>query len=166
MSGSLFPMGPVGAAPGGLAHSPGAANPPAQASGPGDFRQVLTAAAEAAGVDPHLVIAVATAESGLSANAVSPAGAMGLMQLMPGTARALGVQDPFNAYQNALGGATYLREMLQEFHGNVALALAAYNAGPGAVREYGGVPPYPETEAYVRGVLQSMGTALGGQQGI
>ncbi len=172
MSYSLFPMGPVPSAAQGLAESmgaqparaPGGAAPAPAGQGRQDFAQAIASAAAATGLDPRLLTAVAQRESGLDPNAVSPAGAEGLMQLMPGTARALGVQNPFDASQNALGGATYLKEMLAQFGGNLPLALAAYNAGPGAVEQHGGIPPYPETEAYVRGVLQSY-VALGGQAG-
>ena len=168
----LFPAGPVTTVAQGLAQSPGAAQPTAPQGAPsapsvgsdGTFQQAIAAAAQATGLDPRLLAAVAEQESGGDANAVSPVGAEGLMQLMPGTAQALGMQDPFNPTQNAIGGATYLKEMLQQFQGSLPLALAAYNAGPGAVQEYGGIPPYPETEAYVRGVLSSYQAAMDGQQ--
>ncbi|WP_269716709.1 lytic transglycosylase domain-containing protein [Caulobacter sp. NIBR2454] len=104
-------------------------------------------------VSASLIEAVAWTESRFQTRAVSPKGAQGVMQLMPGTARMLGVSDATNPAQNIQGGATYLRSLLQEFGGDTVLALAAYNAGPGAVRRYGGVPPYPETRAYVDRVL-------------
>nr|WP_207711643.1 lytic transglycosylase domain-containing protein [Sulfobacillus harzensis] len=112
----------------------------------------LAAAASATGLSPALLKAVATVESGLNPAAVSSAGAIGLMQLMPGTAAQLGV-NPENAAQNAMGGAEYLKSLLGEFHQNLSLAVAAYNAGPGAVDEYGGIPPYQQTQHYVRAVL-------------
>lgn len=108
-------------------------------------------------LDPRLLRAVMIAESGGDANAVSSAGAQGLMQLMPGTAAGLGVADPFDPAQNIAGGARYMREMLDRFGGDVRRAVAAYNAGPGAVESYGGVPPYDETRAYVRRVLELAG---------
>jgi soluble lytic murein transglycosylase-like protein len=106
-------------------------------------------------IDPHLVNAVINQESGFQPNAVSKAGAVGLMQLMPDTAKSLGVKDPFNPQQNIEGGTTLLRGLLDRYHGQLDLALAAYNAGPGAVDKYGGVPPYPETQAYVRNIMES-----------
>ena len=113
-------------------------------------------AAKDAGVDPKLVAAVAWTESGFKPDAVSGAGARGLMQLMPGTARGLGV-DPANPTQNLAGGARYLAEQLDRF-GSVDLALAAYNAGPGAVAKHGGIPPYAETRGYVTRVLDRLRT--------
>ncbi len=108
--------------------------------------------ARAEGLDPVLVRAVVQVESGYNPAAVSDKGAMGLMQLMPETARDLSVQRPFEPEENVRGGTTYLRELLDRF-GRVDLALAAYNAGPSAVTQYGGIPPYPETVTYVRRVL-------------
>lgn len=113
---------------------------------------IVNQAAREYQVDPRLVNAVAQAESGGDQSAVSPVGAIGVMQLMPETAASLGV-DPYDEKQNVEGGAKYLREMLDEFGGDVRKAVAAYNAGPAAVRAYGGVPPYRETQDYVSKVL-------------
>ena len=104
-------------------------------------------------IPSKLLRAVAKAESGFNPRAVSKAGAMGVMQLMPGTARSLGVSDPYNARQNILGGAKYLKQNLNRFGGDVSLALAAYNAGPGSVTKYGGIPPYKETQNYVKKIM-------------
>lgn len=104
-------------------------------------------------VDPKLVKAVIAIESGGDPSAVSTAGAMGLMQLMPGTARAYGVANPWDPEQNVAGGAKALGVLLREYNGNISLALAAYNAGSGAVARYKGIPPYAETGAYVSSVL-------------
>ncbi len=123
-------------------------------SSPGSFRSLLEEAARRYGLDPALVEAVVRAESGFNPAATSPAGAMGLMQLMPATARALGVLDPYDPVQNVHGGVRYLRGLVDRF-GDLTLALAAYNAGPAAVQRYGGVPPYPETRAYVERVLEA-----------
>jgi soluble lytic murein transglycosylase-like protein len=113
---------------------------------------VMRAAIEQ-GLEPDFVRSVARVESGLRQTAISPKGALGVMQLMPATAAGLGV-DPKLAEQNVLGGAKFLRELLLRYGGNSALALAAYNAGPGAVDKFGGVPPFAETRRYVEKVLQ------------
>lgn len=117
-----------------------------------EIEDIINQAARKVGISPALLKAVAQAESNGNQGAISPAGAIGVMQLMPGTARALGV-NPFNTEQNILGGAQYLKCQLDRFDGNVPKALAAYNAGPGAVEEYNGVPPYAETRAYVARVM-------------
>jgi soluble lytic murein transglycosylase-like protein len=119
----------------------------------GDLREIAAAAARRHGLDPGLVIAVVSVESGFRPEAVSPKGAQGLMQLMPGTAASLGVEDAFDPAQNLDGGARHLGQLLTLYGGDVARALAAYNAGEGAVHRHGGVPPYRETRAYVKKVL-------------
>lgn len=119
-------------------------------------QDALSEAARSAGLPEALVRSVAQAESGFEQKAVSPRGAIGLMQLMPRTAATLGV-DPNLAVENARGGAMYLRSLLLRYHGNSALALAAYNAGPGAVEHFGSVPPYEETRRYVVKVLKEYG---------
>jgi soluble lytic murein transglycosylase-like protein len=116
------------------------------------FTDIINAAANRFDLDPALVQAVIHAESAFNPAAVSPKGAQGLMQLMPATARELNVANALDARQNILGGANYLARMLQRFDGDTSLATAAYNAGPGTVGRYGGIPPYAETKAYVKRV--------------
>src|SRR6185503_18666431 len=109
-------------------------------------------------LDPKLVEAVIRVESAFDSRAVSGKGALGLMQLMPGTATELGVENAFDVEENLRGGTAYLRSLLDRFSGDVSLALAGYNAGPGAVEKYQGIPPYQETTDYVRRVLAAYGT--------
>jgi soluble lytic murein transglycosylase-like protein len=130
------------------------ANPLTQApTAATSFDEMLVRAALQQGLEPEFVRSVARIESDLRQDAVSNKGAIGLMQLMPGTASVLGV-DPRNAEDNVLGGAKFLRELLLRYNGDPALALAAYNAGPGAVQKYNGVPPYLETRKYIIRVLR------------
>ena len=105
------------------------------------------------GLDSDFVKAVVKQESGFNEKATSKCGAMGLMQLMPGTAKALNVNDPYNARDNIEGGVKYLKSLMDRFDGDMKLALAAYNAGPNAVKKYNGVPPYNETQNYVKNIM-------------
>lgn len=126
----------------------------AQQGIPANLQPIFASAASQYEVPASLLEGVAKAESGFNTNAVSPAGAQGVMQLMPGTAKGFGVTNSFDPTQNIFAGAKYLSNLLHEFGGNQTLALAAYNAGSGAVKRYGGVPPYPETQNYIQRVLQ------------
>jgi len=119
----------------------------------GEYESLIEQAAARNGVDPAVLHGLIQQESGFDPSAVSSAGASGLTQLMPGTASSLGVANPLNPAESIEGGARYLGEMMRRFAGNTTDALAAYNAGPGAVQEYGGVPPYSETQSYVEKVL-------------
>ena len=118
----------------------------------GTTEEMLTSSADRHGVPQRLVKAVAIAESNMNQDEISDVGAIGVMQLMPETAAALGV-NPYDEAENIEGGAMYLRQMLDTFDGNVPYEVAAYNAGPGAVQRYGGIPPYGETQAYVERVM-------------
>ena len=105
-------------------------------------------------VDINLLKAIAKAESGFDASATSSAGAMGIMQLMPATAKALGISDAYDAHDNIMGGAQVIAQNLKKYNGDISLALAAYNAGSGNVDKYGGIPPFTETQNYVKKVLE------------
>jgi soluble lytic murein transglycosylase-like protein len=123
------------------------------ANGTNDIQAAIAEAAARHELDPAVLTALVQVESGFRTNAVSPDGALGIAQLMPETARALGVADPFDLRGGLEGGAKYLKEQLGRFSGDLALALAAYNAGPAAVARYGSIPPYPETQRFVSRVL-------------
>ncbi|WP_079524778.1 lytic transglycosylase domain-containing protein [Solibacillus isronensis] len=120
------------------------------------YQAEITAAAKKYNLPEKLITSVIKQESNFNASATSAAGASGLMQLMPATARYLGVSDRFDPAQNIMGGAKYLRQMLDQFDNNVETALAAYNAGPGNVRKYGGIPPFQETQNYVKKIMNFM----------
>lgn len=126
--------------------------------GSAPFARLFEAAEDKYGVPATLLSAVAKQESGYDTKAISPAGAQGMMQLMPGTAKSLGVTNPFDPAQAVDGAARMLRDLTRRF-GSTELALAAYNAGPGAVLKYDGIPPYPETQRYVRSVMSLMKAA-------
>ena len=126
-----------------------------QTSSKSQILNVVSQISKKYNVDEKLVQAVIKQESGFNPKAKSKSGAIGLMQLMPATARNLGVQDPYNTVQKVEGGVKYLKSMLNKYNGNVILALAAYNAGPGAVDKYSGVPPYRETQNYVKNILSN-----------
>ncbi len=160
--GSFQPAAPGFA--GALAGALGAGSPPPAAGGtaaapapvpPAQIDALVQQNASTWQVDPALIKAVIANESGFDANATSGVGAQGLMQLMPETAASLGVRDAYDPGQNVAGGTRYLKGLLDRFGGDKRLAIAAYNAGPGAVEKYGDIPPYRETRNYVQNVLAS-----------
>ena len=120
-----------------------------------EINELIEKYAEKNGLDSDFVKAVVKQESGFNPNATSHCGAMGLMQLMPSTAESLGVTNAYDAEQNIQGGTKYLKGLMDRFDNNKSLALAAYNAGPNAVKKYGGIPPYAETQNYVKKVLSN-----------
>ncbi len=122
---------------------------------PQTLQPVIQKYADAYGVDSDLISAIIHQESGYNSNAVSKAGAQGLMQLMPSTAKGLGVGNPMNPEENIAGGVKLFSGLMKKYQGNIALALAAYNAGGGAVDKFNGIPPYQETQQYVRRILSA-----------
>lgn len=118
----------------------------------------INSMAQKYGVNAGLIQQVVKAESSFNSQATSSAGAMGLMQLMPGTAASYGVQNAYDPTQNLDGGTHFLKDLLDRFKGNIPLTLAAYNAGPGAVEKYNGIPPYKETQAYVQKIISGLGS--------
>lgn len=123
---------------------------------------LITSTANQYGLDPALALAVANQESGGNQAAISKSGAIGIFQLMPNTAAGLGI-NPYDTTQNVQGGVSYLSQLLKQYNGDETLALAAYNAGPGNVAKYGGVPPFNETQSYVSSILSSLGVGSGVQ---
>lgn len=128
----------------------------------GEINELIDAYSQKNGLDSDFVRAVVKQESGFNEHATSRCGAAGLMQLMPGTAKGLGVTNPYDAEQNVKGGTKMLANLLKTYGGNKELALAAYNAGGGAVKRYGGIPPYGETQRYVKNVLSIYDRYKGG----
>lgn len=126
-----------------------------------EINDLISKYAEKNGLDEDFVKAVINQESGFNPKATSRCGAMGLMQLMPSTAQGLGVTNAYDAEQNIEGGTKYLKGLMDRFDNNKSLALAAYNAGPNAVKKYGGIPPYAETQNYVKNVLSKYDTYKG-----
>lgn len=140
------------------------AKPKLQQLNPADLHEMLAKAGQEHNLDVDLLASLVNAESGGNARAVSRAGARGLMQLMPTTASYLGVQDSMEPRQNLNGGSAYLDSLLTRYHENLALALAAYNAGPAAVDKYHGIPPYAETRAYVARVIHEFNRRVAARQ--
>ena len=143
----------TGGSPSASIGTPGFATPRKVNGWSPELKQMVDAASERFGVPRELVIAVSRAESHFRSDVTSPAGATGLMQLMPATAKGLGVTDATDPWQNIAGGTKYLRQLLDRFDGDVTKVVAGYNAGPNAVAQYGGVPPYEETRTYVARVF-------------
>jgi len=121
---------------------------------PKEFEEFINASSKKYNISPKIIKALIKAESSFNPNSLSSSGAIGLMQLMPATAKSLGVKNPYDPAQNIDGGVKYLSYQLKRFDGNLEYALAAYNAGPGAVIKYGGIPPYKETQNYVKKIMK------------
>ena len=118
-----------------------------------EYSEIINKEAKANGVDPNIIYLIGLHESGFKPNATSKANCKGIMQLCDATAKDMGVKNSYDPKENIMGGTKYFADLLRQFNGNTSLALAAYNAGPGAVRKYNGIPPYPETQNYVKAIM-------------
>lgn len=153
----MNPQGSLTVAPATIVSGTATVFPDSSATTPSELEPIFDQAARQYGISKDLLMAVAKAESNYNPSAVSGAGAIGIMQLMPDTANNLGVSNPYDATENIMGGARYLSQLLTQYNGDASLALAAYNAGSGNVAKYGGIPPFKETQNYVSKVLADAG---------
>lgn len=153
----MNPQGSLTVTPATIVSGTATVFPDSSATTPSELEPIFDQAARQYGISKDLLMAVAKAESNYNPSAVSGAGAIGIMQLMPDTANNLGVSNPYDATENIMGGARYLSQLLTQYNGDASLALAAYNAGSGNVAKYGGIPPFKETQNYVSKVLADAG---------
>lgn len=153
----MNPQGTLAVTPATIVPGTATSFPASSTTTPTELEPIFEQAARQYGISKDLLMAVAKAESNYNPSAVSSAGAIGVMQLMPDTANNLGVSNPYDATENIMGGTRYLSQLLSQYNGDASLALAAYNAGSGNVAKYGGIPPFKETQNYVSKVLADAG---------